>query len=78
MAEILGSDPLMTVAEVAEAMRVSKMTVYRLVHAGEMGSVRVGRSYRIPESALERYIASTNPQGLPAAPGDKDAATNPS
>ena len=30
----------LTVAEVAELMRVSKMTVYRLVHSGEMPAVR--------------------------------------
>ena len=51
----------MTVAEVAEVMRVSKMTVYRLVHAGELPAVRFGRSYRVPESAvadaLQRPIA---------------------
>ena len=40
------------VAEVAELMRVSKMTVYRLVHAGELPAVRFGRSYRVPESAV--------------------------
>lgn len=74
MADVLGAGPLMTVAEVAEAMRVSKMTVYRLVHSGEMGSVRIGRSYRIPESALERYISSTNPQEPPTAPPDEDTA----
>ena len=39
----------LTVAEVAEVMRVSKMTVYRLVHSGEMPAVRFGRSYRVPE-----------------------------
>ncbi|WP_049822218.1 helix-turn-helix domain-containing protein [Arthrobacter sp. H41] len=77
MADVLGTGPLMTVAEVAEAMRVSKMTVYRLVHAGEMGSVRIGRSYRIPESALEQYIASTNPQEPPPAPTDKGTAAGP-
>jgi excisionase family DNA binding protein len=42
-------------------MRVSKMTVYRLVHAGELPAVRFGRSYRVPESAvadaLQRPIA---------------------
>jgi excisionase family DNA binding protein len=32
----------LTVAEVAELMRVSKMTVYRLVHAGELPAVRFG------------------------------------
>ena len=42
----------LTVAEVAEVMRVSKMTVYRLVHAVELPAVRFARSYRVPESAV--------------------------
>jgi excisionase family DNA binding protein len=42
----------LTVAEVATLMRVSNMTVYRLVHAGELPAVRFGRSFRIPESAV--------------------------
>ena len=46
----------LTVAEVAAVMRVSKMTVYRLVHAGELASVRVGRSFRVPESAVHDYL----------------------
>jgi excisionase family DNA binding protein len=48
----------LTVAEVAEAMRVSKMTVYRLVHAGELPAVRFGRSYRVPERAVEEYLVA--------------------
>ncbi len=46
----------LTVAEVASLMRVSKMTVYRLVHAGELGAVRVGRSYRVPDTAVHDYL----------------------
>lgn len=46
----------LTVAEVAEQMRVSKMTVYRLVHAGTLEAVRVGRSFRVPEEAVQRYL----------------------
>jgi excisionase family DNA binding protein len=42
----------LTVAEVAEMMRVSSMTVYRMVHAGDLPAVRFGRSFRIPESAV--------------------------
>lgn len=42
----------LTVAEVAELMRVSKMTVYRMVHSGELPAVRFGRSFRVPESAV--------------------------
>ena len=46
----------LTVAEVAQTMRVSKMTVYRLVHNGELEAVRVGRSFRVPESAVDEYL----------------------
>jgi excisionase family DNA binding protein len=47
----------LTVTEVAAIMRVSKMTVYRLVHGGELAAVRVGRSFRIPEPAVRDYLS---------------------
>ncbi|MBA4248331.1 MAG: excisionase [Microbacterium sp.] len=46
----------LTVAEVADMMRVSTMTVYRMVHAGELPAIRFGRSFRIPESAVVTAI----------------------
>ncbi|MFC5285925.1 helix-turn-helix domain-containing protein [Actinokineospora guangxiensis] len=46
----------LTVAEVATIMRVSKMTVYRLVHGGELPAVRVGKSFRVPEQAVHDYL----------------------
>ncbi len=46
----------LTVAEVAAMMRVSKMTVYRMVHNGELAAVRVGRSFRVPEKAVHDYL----------------------
>lgn len=49
-------DDFMTVAEVAVIMRVSKMTVYRLVHSGELPAVRVGRSFRVPAHAVDDYL----------------------
>lgn len=49
----------LTVAEVAEIMRVSKMTVYRLVHSGELPAVRVGRSFRVNEKAVNEYLDSS-------------------
>lgn len=48
----------LTVAEVAAMMRVSKMTVYRLVHGGELPAARVGRSFRVPKRAVEDYLRS--------------------
>jgi excisionase family DNA binding protein len=47
--------PYLTIAEVAECLRVSKMTVYRLVQAHARASARFGRSSRVPEQALEDY-----------------------
>ena len=46
----------LTIAEVAAVMRVSKMTVYRLVHGGELPAVRVGRSFRVSEKDVNDYI----------------------
>ncbi len=46
----------LTVAEVASVMRVSKMTVYRLVHSGHLPAIRVGRSFRVPEQAVHEYV----------------------
>lgn len=46
----------LTIAEVATMMRVSKMTVYRIVHSGELPAVRVGRSFRVTEKDVNDYI----------------------
>ena len=56
MARDLSEVRFLTVAEVAEMMRVSNMTVYRLVHSGDLPAVRFGRSFRIPESAVVAAI----------------------
>jgi excisionase family DNA binding protein len=37
-------DHLMTVSEVADTMRVSSMTVYRLIKGGELPALRVGKN----------------------------------
>jgi excisionase family DNA binding protein len=50
-----GSD-LVTVAEAARVMRVSKMTVYRLIHATELPAMRIGRSFRIDRRDLTEYL----------------------
>ncbi|WP_028926138.1 helix-turn-helix domain-containing protein [Pseudonocardia acaciae] len=52
----LGKVAFLTVAEVAAMMRVSKMTVYRLVHSGELPAARVGRSFRVPKESVQDYL----------------------
>lgn len=49
-------EELLTAEEVARTLRVSTMTVYRLIRRGELPAFRVGRSYRVAPSALEAYL----------------------
>jgi excisionase family DNA binding protein len=56
MAGDMSDAKFLTVAEVAAMMRVSKMTVYRLVHNGELPAVRVGRSFRVVEDDVNDYL----------------------
>ena len=51
-------DRLLTVQEVATRMRVSTMTVYRLIKSGELRAARIGKSYRVLESDVDAYLAA--------------------
>lgn len=46
----------LTPAEVAEQLRVSSMTVYRLIKSGELRAARIGKSYRISEDDVDAYL----------------------
>ena len=48
----------LTVAEVAAIVRLSKMSVYRLIHSGQLEAVQFGRSFRVTEKALNTYLES--------------------
>ncbi|MDR1440834.1 MAG: helix-turn-helix domain-containing protein [Bifidobacteriaceae bacterium] len=47
----------LTVSEVAATLRVSDMTIYRLITSGEIRALKVGRSYRIPAAALDEWLS---------------------
>jgi excisionase family DNA binding protein len=49
-------DRFLTVQEVAELMRVSTMTVYRLIKAGDLRAARVGRSFRVRSTDVDAYL----------------------
>lgn len=52
----VSGDRLLTVGEVAAVMRVSNMTVYRLIKSGQLPALRVGKNYRIRESDMNHYL----------------------
>ncbi|WP_239341672.1 helix-turn-helix domain-containing protein [Frankia sp. CiP3] len=47
---------LLTTTEAADLLGVSRTTVYELLNAGQLESVRIGRSRRIPRAALVAYV----------------------
>ena len=74
MTTIETSPRLLTVAETAERLRCSKVSVYRRIHSGELPALRLGNEtgpLRIPEDELERWlfpvsrVMRENPAGAP-------------
>jgi excisionase family DNA binding protein len=59
------NDAVFTVDEVATILRVSRMTVYRLINTNELTHLRIGRSFRIPAAALDEFIALSTQKAWP-------------
>ena len=58
----LSESRFLTVQEVADLMRVSSMTVYRLIKSGELRAVRVGRSFRVRQEDVDQYLEASYTQ----------------
>lgn len=52
----ISSPPFFTVEEVADQLRVSHMTVRRIITAGELPAYRFGRSVRIDPADVDAYL----------------------
>ncbi|MGH3026216.1 MAG: helix-turn-helix domain-containing protein [Gaiellaceae bacterium] len=51
------SEPLVyTIPEAATALRISRTKLYELLDSGEIESIHIGRSRKIPADALRTYI----------------------
>lgn len=48
---------LLTVDQVADVLQISRWTVYRLLWSNELHSVQIGRCRRVPQEALDAYVA---------------------
>ena len=58
MAQSFSKARFLTVQEVADLMRVSSMTVYRLIKAGELRALQIGKSYRLREEDVDAFLSS--------------------
>ena len=71
VAQSFATARFLTVQEVADLMRVSTMTVYRIIKSGELPAVRVGRSFRVRDVDVDTYL------GVAVHAGRLSAATRP-
>lgn len=62
-------DPFLTVAEVAETLKLNQQTVRNWIDRGELAAVRVGRRVRIKRTDFDRLLA----EGYSAGPGHGDS-----
>ncbi|MEK4713567.1 helix-turn-helix domain-containing protein [Sporosarcina sp. FSL K6-5500] len=53
-------DDILTIDELAELLKIGKNTAYRLINTGQIKSIRIGRTHRIPKKSVIEYIISKN------------------
>ena len=53
---LMENDPALTTDETIEYLRISKATLLKLIHRGDIKAVRVGKAWRILQSELYRFI----------------------
>jgi excisionase family DNA binding protein len=69
---LVGHRLLLTPEEAAEVLRVGRTTVYALMKSGDLHPVHIGRSCRISQAELDRYVrrleaSPSRPQPSPDA-----------
>ena len=52
--------PILLVRDLMKILCISHNTAYELVRNGEIRSIRIGRSYRIPKEALDEFLAKSS------------------
>ena len=73
-------EKMLTVAEVAEILRVSERTIYNLLEAGNLRGVRIGRSWRIEKEALAELtrVGGTDRQEIQGSSRDTEGGSGDS
>lgn len=49
-------DDILTIDELAELLKIGKNTTYRLINSGQIKSIRIGKTHRIPKESVNQYI----------------------
>ena len=54
----MGMNEILTVKEVAERLKISRVQVRKMIQSGELPAVMVGREYRIPVEVIRAFITN--------------------
>ena len=71
-------ETFLTTEEVLEYLQVNLRTVYRLIKAGKIPAVRVGRQWRFRKRDIDTWLDSQRPRGGARSPATPAADTGPS
>jgi excisionase family DNA binding protein len=66
---------VLTVEEAAEVLRIGRSACYEGVRRGEIPSVRIGRTLRVPRQALERMLGIQNGEAPDSTPALRETTT---
>lgn len=77
-----GVRPLMTVAQLAEALKVGRGSVYKLVNSGQLPTVTVGRRLRFLPDDVDRFLEGRRDtylrqRSVPVPTADPGTAADP-
>src|SRR5206468_4599587 len=70
-------ETFLTTEEVLEYLQVNLRTVYRLIKAGKIPAVRVGRQWRFRKRDIDAWLDSQRPRGGSRQPAAATAAARP-
>jgi excisionase family DNA binding protein len=68
-------ESFLTTEEVLDYLQVNLRTVYRLIKAGKIPAVRVGRQWRFRKRDIDAWLESQRPRNSRSAPGQARAST---
>lgn len=51
-------DKFLTITEVADRLRLTAQTIYKMIKLGSLPAIRVGSQWRVSEKKIERWINS--------------------
>src|SRR5665811_1144598 len=66
---------MLTSRDLQEMLQVDRSTIYRMAEAGSLPAVKVGRQWRFPEAAIERWLVSGNGSKKDSRPLEPDDRT---